>query len=377
MADATDVISCARTTAATAGSAVEADASGGRHARPERHHDFVIDATGGDDGDDGSPARPWASFSPLRSAARTFGENDSVHVLVRAGTYEGAQHLMLRADAAAFSITIDFEQGSLMEAPRGSSRGPNAFAARGEATIILNGNGLTIKGYDGFNGGAYANALGAFDNATLVARDITIEDSGDGLSLHHNSSGYFYDISASDSRKYAVAHVGASKSYHENVVLFGSEAAVGGIVNISPGAAAEFVRTAFLPASSGASVNLRSATVSQSVVGCLNHPVSLRTDPDAVLTRTFLNVAADQKHVAGSWFENFGSVSLRQSIGDSRLLVERGIFAFPKDTQGEANFLYVDDKSRASPLTVRDTVFIGYPDGEPVFESDSTAAVTA
>jgi hypothetical protein len=347
---------------------------------PAPAYDAYVDAVAGSDANPGTAGQPFATLDRLGVLAAAAAPGTTQRYLVRAGTYRtvGGGQSFLAAVAARFELT--FEPGSSMVCESGLVTGPRGIDARGSASVVVHGNGLLIQDYDGFNGGAWGNAVSAQDSAEVAVYDATIVNAGDGVSLHDTSRGHFERLHISNCRKGNFAHVGASVSTHVDCTFIGRTGAENGVGSLAvETASADFLRCTFVPVADGQPVLFNNATVRDCTIGTLASFVVLSMK-GSTLTDSFVHARMNLDAASGGVLRRcFGHLAMVHRAGGTGLTIENSIFARLASALQPSVYYSGVMPAAGSPVTIRDTVLSGFTTaiGHAMDATAAQQAVTA
>jgi hypothetical protein len=182
--------------------------------------DFWIDATTGDDTNDGLTAETaWATLSKISSFALPAGETRTVRVV--SGTYDTAAEYILVNDissggapGAGSKLNVVFEPGCVVDGTAVSALPPlspsfcNIGGTNANCTVF--GNGLEVRNFSEATAHS-PEGFGTFSSGILTVYRAHCINCDDGFSAHATSQMYLYDCSAQGSEKGPFLHVESAK----------------------------------------------------------------------------------------------------------------------------------------------------------------------
>jgi hypothetical protein len=182
---------------------------------------FWIDATSGDDANDGSQSAPWASLNKIYDVP--LGAGQTVTVRIKTGLYNKSSDTVVKNSVnnpgLNSVLNLVFEPGCVMD---GNRNGYNGFEFSGTNTYITNiyGNGLHVNNY-GESTSLSPNGVGNRGTHILYCHNVHCDNCDDGFSSHDNAQMYLYDCSAQNAEKGAVIHVdNAYVEHHRCTFIF-------------------------------------------------------------------------------------------------------------------------------------------------------------
>ncbi|MEL6167103.1 MAG: hypothetical protein AAFR35_00335 [Pseudomonadota bacterium] len=316
--------------------------------------DYWIDATAGDDGNDGmSEASPWASLSMI--SATLLASGSVVRVRVKAGTYatSGDYVSVQNVGVSGATLEIAFEPGCVVD---GASYAGNesAFDPSGDAfTFRVYGNGATIQNVQTTTG----NALGGNGSVICEYWNFVIDNCVDGMTLHDSTIGTFYDVTVRNCTKAGIAHVNSATASHYRCHV--TEKVGGGTGNavIADGGAMHFEDCILIPDANGGTLEIDGSTMQRCQLGTESKAVRLVTTTDAsTLTKCFINAYVDGNSLL-TIDRCYGRFSVRSRNGGD-IIVRNSVFSGPASSQSRSVFSNYDPGS-SSPFEINNTIFAG------------------
>jgi len=207
--------------------------------RPEVF-DYYIDPSGGNDTNAGtSRTAAFQTSTPFNTLMSSWSGADTVDVLMMEGTH--TETIRTASAIGTYTVFRFWTQGDVVLdrdlSTTGDESGFSVGGINNEFQII---GPIIIR--DIFN-----NGLSTFDATKAYIWDATIINADDGLSAHGSSTMYAINVNVSDCRKYAIAHVSTSDTYHWRVTATGKTGATGGLSLIDSGCTGYFNECVFLP----------------------------------------------------------------------------------------------------------------------------------
>jgi hypothetical protein len=154
-------------------------------------YDYYIDATSGDDSNDGSKLAPWKTLGKIDNTLLV--DNDTTKVLVKSGTYDTADDYIAITSTTTTGARLEItcESGAVWDGTAANVAAPIAGVNIGAAvTYVINGNGLTIQNYK--RAGDTPNGIGTFGASVSYVYDVNTTGCADGFSAHDDSEMYLY-----------------------------------------------------------------------------------------------------------------------------------------------------------------------------------------
>lgn len=320
-------------------------------------YDYYVDASVGDDGNDGSYSSPFATIDKLSTLAQATPQDGGFTALVRAGDYTGGQRFSTGANyATGMVFSLTFESGCTMQGVLGEDA--SAFAI-GASTTTIYGNGLHISDYNAGTG----NGLGASDSGYIIAYDVEVSNCVDGMSCHNSSTGKFVRVHAHDCTKSCFAHIDTTITEHVGCTFEALGTASLGAGSVASTATATFDGCAVVPAANGAGCTFGAGcTVRNCTIGTLAQSGAIALVAGAVMDDCFVHMHVQANGFSGMMRRCYGKFSYRNRTGGSGLFLENCIIAGPS-TFVSANFgiLYVDFASGgASEVSLVDSIIMDY-----------------
>ena len=207
--------------------------------QPE-NFDYFIDPSSGNDSDPGtSRADAFLTTAPINTLMSTWAGKDTVDILLMEGTHTGT--LTASGSLAGLKVFRFWTSGEvIIDRDLSTSGGDSGFNVGGTNNEFQIIGPLVIRDIQN-------NAIGTFSTAKVYAWNIDIINADDGLSAHNTSKIYATNINIKDCRKYAIAHINTTETYHWRVKAQGKIGATGGVSFIDSGAEGYYYDCLFLP----------------------------------------------------------------------------------------------------------------------------------
>lgn len=302
--------------------------------------DYYIDATEGNDSNDGSEGSPWATLTKINDLA-PLSAGETVTVRIRADTYDTVDDFIEWTDGGdGATLNLVFESGCVMDGTVvNASVTKNGFefscTPDGESyTTNIYGNGLTVQNYVDA-AGTSPNGVGNRDTHILYAYDVNVDTCEDGFSAHGDSQMYLYDCTASNCTKGNLLCVDDSVTVATRCT-FSNSAGICGTQTQGAGISMTLNDCVIEPNTSGETWNLTGVTMNNCWFGTLTHAVTVGTTTGAVINDSFVNCYIDGNRGA-TFYRCFGKFSARTRPGET-LNVRRCIFVAPATGQSSIVF---------------------------------------
>jgi hypothetical protein len=183
--------------------------------------DYWIDASTGNDSNDGSESFPWASLNKINTLPLPAGE--TVVVRVKSGTYNKATDYVAYTTGGLDShLKLVFEPSCIMDGVNmpGSENGFE-FSGANTWTTTIYGNGLQVKNFIDATSNS-PNGGGNRNTHILYCFDVTADNCEDGFSCHGDAQMYLYDCVAQNCTKGETIHVDNAYVEHHRCEIIAS-----------------------------------------------------------------------------------------------------------------------------------------------------------
>jgi hypothetical protein len=185
-------------------------------------YDYYIDATDGNDANNGSLYAPWKTLSKITGIP--LAVNATVRVLIKQGTYNTADDYVIKTFGGLNStLYLIFEPNCIMDGTSANAiAATNGFEFSTSDSAVYNtiiyGNGLIVRNYSEATA-LSPNGVGNRGVHKIYVHNVTCTNCDDGFSAHDDAHMYLYDCSASGSEKGAFIHVGNAYCEHHRCVF--------------------------------------------------------------------------------------------------------------------------------------------------------------
>jgi hypothetical protein len=282
-------------------------------------YDYYIDATNGNDANNGSLYAPWKTLSKITGIP--LAVNATVRVLIKQGTYNTADDYVLRSGSAGLNshLYLIFEPNCIMDGTAANAAVPATngfeFSAFTETpwSATIYGNGLQINNYTEATA-ASPNGVGNRGGHILYCHNVHCDNCDDGFSSHDTAQMYLYDCSSINSEKGEFLHVNNAYVEHHRC-----EFTISGLNN-GQGSGTPTLRyfdCKIIPSTTGTSLRTLGSTFSNCQIGTNDiSVVLLNGGASSLIEDSFINcyfdgnAAIDLKRCYGKL-----SVRVRQSGG--------------------------------------------------------------
>jgi len=290
--------------------------------------DFLIRAISptGNDLDDGSIGKPWATLSKLKTWVSGLPNPSKIKLLIKSGSYSENTANPLYFQTSGLYSEVYFEEGVsiTLNQSGGTSLGNGVGADRGVHYFYLNAATITLNAADTFPT-ISDNGLGVHGGRTYVygankqgGKSVFVGFM-DGTSNHN--SGYLEanDCVFRQCPKGAFTHVNTSTSIHRRCEFEGLVGSVYGVGDIQQSASAEFVECKILPdpaATAPQTAGVLNAKLERCQIGTLTQSVALEA-VNSTVTDSYLNLVQNREHGNTTYRRCYGFYTNENQSGNA------------------------------------------------------------
>lgn len=290
--------------------------------------DFLIRAISptGNDSDDGSIGKPWATLSKLKTWVSGLPNPSKIKLLIKSGSYSESTANPLYFQTSGLYSEVYFEEGVsiTLNQSGGTSLGNGVGADRGVHYFYLNAATITLNAADTYPT-ISDNGLGVHGGRVYVYGANKQGDKSvfvgfmDGTSNHNGGYLEVDDCVFRQCPKGAYTHVNTSTSIHHRCEFEGLVGSVYGVGDIQQSASATFTESKILSdpaATAPQTAGILNAKLEQCQIGTLTQSVALEA-VNSTITDSYLNLVQNREHGNTTYRRCFGLYTNENQSGNA------------------------------------------------------------